>query len=76
MPSSAAAPTPKSEHADSFQATLNEEVELREAGVIADYVFSEDKFAPNNRTMENFFRGAWTYHIHNQVSFSVRFLLP
>jgi hypothetical protein len=76
VPSSAAAPTPKSEHADSFQATLNEEVELREAGVIADYVFSEDKFAPNNRTMENFFRGAWTYHIHNQVSFSVRFLLP
>ncbi|KAF2713745.1 hypothetical protein K504DRAFT_498541 [Pleomassaria siparia CBS 279.74] len=66
VPSSAAAPTSKSEHADSFQATLNEEVELRKAGVIADYELSEDKFAPNNRTMENFFRGAWTYHIHNQ----------
>lgn len=23
--------------------------------------------APNNRTMENFFRGSWAYHIHNQV---------
>ena len=22
---------------------------------------------PTNRTMENFFRGAWAYHIHNQV---------
>jgi len=65
-PSSAAVPTPKSDHADSFQATLNEEVELREAGVISDYILAEDKFAPNNRTLENFFRGAWTYHIHNQ----------
>lgn len=24
---------------------------------------------PTNRTMENFFRGAWAYHIHNQVMF-------
>ena len=23
----------------------------------------------NNRTLQNFFRGAWAYHIHNQVSF-------
>lgn len=60
--------TPKSEHVDSFQATLDEEVELRQAGVVSDYVLSEDKFPPNNRTLENFFRGAWTYHIHNQVS--------
>jgi hypothetical protein len=67
-PASAAAPTSKSEHVDSFQATLDEEVELRQAGVVADYVLSEDKFPPNNRTLENFFRGAWTYHIHNQVS--------
>lgn len=22
----------------------------------------------NNRTLQNFFRGAWAYHIHNQVS--------
>ncbi|KAF2438233.1 hypothetical protein P171DRAFT_491519 [Karstenula rhodostoma CBS 690.94] len=65
-PASASAPTPKSEHMDSFQATLDEEVELRKAGVVADYVLTEDKFPPNNRTLENFFRGAWTYHIHNQ----------
>lgn len=56
----------KEAHADSFQPTLDEEVELRKAGVVSDYVFSEDKFPPNNRTLENFFRGAWTYHIHNQ----------
>jgi hypothetical protein len=70
-PVSAAAPTPdhgnKAEHPDSFQATLDEEVELRKAGVVADYILAEDKFPPNNRTLENFFRGAWTYHIHNQV---------
>lgn len=68
MPASASA-TSKSEHVDSFQATSDEEVELRKAGVIANYVLSEDKFPPNNRTLENFFRGAWTYHIHNQVSY-------
>ncbi|KAJ4377957.1 hypothetical protein N0V83_000787 [Neocucurbitaria cava] len=56
----------KGAHADSFQATLDEEVELRKAGVVSDYVLSEDKFPPNNRTLENFFRGSWTYHIHNQ----------
>jgi hypothetical protein len=71
VPVSAASPTPdhanKAEHPDSFQATLDEEVELRKAGVVSDYVLAEDKFPPNNRTLENFFRGAWTYHIHNQV---------
>ncbi|KAI4611095.1 uncharacterized protein J4E87_010614 [Alternaria ethzedia] len=69
VPASAALPTPNhgdKEHPDSFQATLDEEAELRKAGVITDYVLSEDKFPPNNRTLENFFRGAWTYHIHNQ----------
>ncbi|KAJ4298981.1 hypothetical protein N0V90_004225 [Kalmusia sp. IMI 367209] len=66
VPASASSPAPKTEHVDSFQATFDEEVELRKAGVIADYVLSEDKFPPNNRTLENFFRGAWTYHIHNQ----------
>lgn len=71
VPASAALPTPNhgdKEHPDSFQATLDEEAELRKAGVITDYVLAEDKFPPNNRTLENFFRGAWTYHIHNQVS--------
>ncbi|RMZ68369.1 snorna binding [Pyrenophora seminiperda CCB06] len=68
-PASAAAPAQHhGDHPDSFQATLDEEAELRKAGVISDYVLAEDKYPPNNRTLENFFRGAWTYHIHNQVS--------
>ena len=33
----------------------------------AEYKLEEDKYPPTNRTLENFFRGAWTYHIHNQV---------
>jgi hypothetical protein len=66
--SSAVAPASKGEHADSFQTSLDEEEQLRKAGVILDYKLPEDKFPPNNRTLENFFRGAWTYHIHNQVS--------
>ncbi|KAJ5040899.1 uncharacterized protein L3040_005458 [Drepanopeziza brunnea f. sp. 'multigermtubi'] len=32
----------------------------------AEYRIEEDRYPPTNRTMENFFRGAWTYHIHNQ----------
>ncbi|KAL3421716.1 hypothetical protein PVAG01_05872 [Phlyctema vagabunda] len=31
-----------------------------------DYKIDEDNYPPTNRTLENFFRGAWTYHIHNQ----------
>jgi hypothetical protein len=34
----------------------------------AEYKIEEDEYAPTNRTLENFFRGAWTYHVHNQVS--------
>ena len=68
VPASSAATPAKLEHADSFQPTLDEEAQLRKAGVVTDYKFDEDKFPPNNRTLENFFRGAWTYHIHNQVS--------
>ena len=34
----------------------------------AEYKIEEDNYAPTNRTLENFFRGAWTYHVHNQVS--------
>lgn len=30
---------------------------------------NDDSIVPTNRTMENFFRGAWAYHIHNQVTF-------
>ncbi|KAF2760189.1 hypothetical protein EJ05DRAFT_275020 [Pseudovirgaria hyperparasitica] len=58
---------PGGEHAaESFNATPDEEDELRTNGLVADYRLEEDKFPPNNRTLENFFRGAWTYHIHNQ----------
>lgn len=31
---------------------------------------------PTNRSMENFFRGSWAYHIHNQVSFEFLFGVP
>jgi hypothetical protein len=33
----------------------------------AEYKIEEDNYPPTNRTMENFFKGAWTYHVHNQV---------
>jgi hypothetical protein len=58
---------PGPEPTDSFAPTSDEEVELRDAGVIAEYELEQDKYPSNNRTLENFFRGAWTYHIHNQV---------
>ncbi|KAL1644987.1 hypothetical protein SLS58_004058 [Diplodia intermedia] len=64
--SSAAQQKPGSTPSDSFTTTSAEEKQLREKGVVAEYVFEEDKFPPNNRTLENFFKGAWTYHIHNQ----------
>jgi hypothetical protein len=57
---------PGPEPTDSFAPTSDEEAELRNAGVIAEYELEQDKYPPNNRTLENFFRGAWTYHIHNQ----------
>ncbi|KAF3902506.1 hypothetical protein ABW21_db0204239 [Orbilia brochopaga] len=31
-----------------------------------DYDFENDPYPPTNRTLENFFRGAYAYHIHNQ----------
>jgi hypothetical protein len=40
-----------------------------------DYHIEDDKYPPNNRTMENFFRGAWSYHIHNQVRLSLSSVL-
>ncbi|KAK7549974.1 hypothetical protein IWX49DRAFT_505674 [Phyllosticta citricarpa] len=61
-----AAEQPGADHSDSFTATSAEEAELRKKGVVADYRLEEDQYPPNNRTLENFFRGAWTYHIHNQ----------
>jgi hypothetical protein len=44
----------------------------RDALSKAEYKIEEDSYPPTNRTMENFFRGAWTYHIHNQVRLSLR----
>jgi hypothetical protein len=67
-PASSTEQKPHGETADSFSATSDEEAELRRSGVIKEYKLDEDKFPPNNRTLENFFKGAWTYHIHNQVS--------
>ncbi|KAF2396982.1 hypothetical protein EJ06DRAFT_482648 [Trichodelitschia bisporula] len=57
---------PEPEPTDSFAATSAEEAELRRAGAIGEYVVSEDKFPANNRTLENFYRGSWSYHVHNQ----------
>lgn len=60
---------PSPEHHEphsSFRTTSAEEDELRRAGAIADYVLLEDKFPPNNRTMEHFYRGAFVYNVHNQ----------
>lgn len=50
----------------SFTASEEEAKALVKAGVVKEYKLEEDKFPPNNRTLENFFKGAWTYHIHNQ----------
>jgi hypothetical protein len=58
--------TPMSGPMDSFTTTNSETTALRNAGAILPYRIEQDKFPPNNRTLENFFRGAWTYHIHNQ----------
>jgi hypothetical protein len=66
--SSPALPAFAADLPESFHASLAEEVALRKSGVVSNYILAEDKFPPNNRTLENFFRGAWTYHIHNQVS--------
>ncbi|KAI9822726.1 MAG: hypothetical protein M1826_000430 [Phylliscum demangeonii] len=41
---------------------------LRAAGLILDYDVDQDRFPATNRTLEHFFRGAWSYHIHNQPS--------
>jgi hypothetical protein len=40
----------------------------KDALIKAEYKIEEDNYPPTNRTMEQFFRGAWTYHVHNQVS--------
>lgn len=50
----------------SFTATPAELKALVKSGAVKDYIPEQDKFPPNNRTLQNFFKGAWTYHIHNQ----------
>lgn len=35
--------------------------------LVGDFGSQHWDLPPTNRTMENFFRGAWAYHIHNQV---------
>ncbi len=49
-----------------------DERRLRADGSILEYRLDEDPFPPSNRSLEHFFRGAWTYHIHNQVSPSIQ----
>lgn len=53
---------------ESFTTSDEEIAALVKSGVVKEYIMEEDKYAPTNRTLENFFRGAYTYHIHNQVS--------
>ncbi|KAF3936702.1 hypothetical protein ABW19_dt0200656 [Dactylella cylindrospora] len=35
-------------------------------GFAEGYDIDKDPYPPNNRTLENFFRGGYAYHIHNQ----------
>lgn len=44
----------------------------REALAKEEYRIWEDNYPPMNRTLEHFFRGAWAYHVHNQVSMNPR----
>ena len=41
----------------------------RDALKKVEYKIELDRYPPTNRTLEHFFRGAWTYHVHNQVCF-------
>ena len=34
----------------------------------SEYTIEEDIYPPTNRPFQNYFRGAWGYHNHNQVS--------
>jgi hypothetical protein len=40
----------------------------RDALSKTEYKIEQDRYPPTNRTLEHFFRGAWTYHVHNQWS--------
>jgi hypothetical protein len=58
-------PSSSDSHPSFPASSLFEEDELRSAGAISDYRLIEDKFPPNNRTLEQFYRGAWAYNVHN-----------
>ncbi|KAN0120122.1 snoRNA binding protein-like protein [Hyaloscypha variabilis] len=47
---------------------LEEKLETYDSDALskAEYNIELDRYPPTNRTMEHFFRGAWTYHVHNQ----------
>jgi hypothetical protein len=48
---------------------LAEEIKFdRDALSKTEYKIEQDRYPPTNRTLEHFFRGAWTYHVHNQWS--------
>ncbi|KAF4637222.1 hypothetical protein G7Y89_g860 [Cudoniella acicularis] len=52
---------PRTDKAGASAATYD-----RDALSKTEYKIEEDNYPPTNRTMENFFRGAFTYHVHNQ----------
>jgi hypothetical protein len=39
----------------------------------AEYKIEEDHYPPQNRSLEHFFKGAFAYHVHNQVSLQSHF---
>jgi len=53
---------------DSFVLSASEIRHLLNLSIVSNYDISTDKYPPTNRTLENFYRGAYTYHIHNQWS--------
>lgn len=53
---------------DSFELSSSEIRHLLNLSIISSYDITVDKYPPNNRTLQNFYRGAFTYHIHNQWS--------
>jgi len=53
---------------DSFVLSPSEIRHLLNLSIVSNYEMSSDRYPPTNRTLENFYHGAYTYHIHNQWS--------
>lgn len=53
---------------DSFVLSPSEIRHLLNLSIVSNYDITVDKYPPTNRTLENFYHGAYTYHIHNQWS--------